>query len=426
MTDRLAHPPHLPVAALVDRQLDQSPAPHAARPGGRGAAVLQLDAVAQRSQRALPHSARRRRARGRSWGPHSAGGSAGWRARRRWSAGSARCCRRRAARRDTAAARRRARARRPSGARGCRARWRRTPSGLLHRVHDPRLGARQRAPVDLDAIARPTSRAGSVTISPSTAHTPFGDQRLGGAPRGDARVGEVLGQAHTERLGLGREPYSGVGPPPARASPARSSRSRSSACSSGVGSQRATSGSSCSERRPNSFRNSVLVRYVTAPNCERPASSIRPRSSSVVAGRVGADAADARDLRARHRLQVGDDRQRLGLRGRERGRARTAEQAPGGVLGGGVGRERVPAAELAQHDPARARARTARRAAPSAARIIGLAGLGRFGQLGRRSAGRARGTAAPRSCSPARRRPRAGECSPLRSVAAAPRRRRSA
>jgi hypothetical protein len=35
--------------------------------------------------------------------------------------------------------------------------------------------------------------------------------------------------------------------------------------------------------------------------------------------RVGADAADAGDLRARDRLQVGDDRERLGLGGRERG-----------------------------------------------------------------------------------------------------------
>ena len=38
-----------------------------------------------------------------------------------------------------------------------------------------------------------------------------------------------------------------------------------------------------SELKPNSFRNWVLVRYRTAPNWERPASSIRPRSSSVAA-----------------------------------------------------------------------------------------------------------------------------------------------
>ena len=79
-------------------------------------------------------------------------------------------------------------------------------------------------------------------------------------------------------------------------------------------------------------------------------------------GRVGADAADAGDLRARDRLQVGDDRERLGLRGAERGDARAAEQPPRRVLGGGVARERPAAAELAQRDARAARARTARRA----------------------------------------------------------------
>jgi len=52
----------------------------------------------------------------------------------------------------------------------------------------------------------------------------------------------------------------GAGPSPARASPARSRRSRSRAVSSGVGSQRDGSGSSSSEPRPNSFRNSGVVR----------------------------------------------------------------------------------------------------------------------------------------------------------------------
>ena len=50
-------------------------------------------------------------------------------------------------------------------------------------------------------------------------------------------------------------------------------------------------------------------------------------------GRVGADAADAGDLRARDGLQVGDDRERLGLRGRQRRGARPGEQAPRGLLG---------------------------------------------------------------------------------------------
>ena len=47
---------------------------------------------------------------------------------------------------------------------------------------------------------------------------------------------------------------------PARSSPARSRRSRSAVCSSGLGSHCAGSGSSSSERRPNSLRNSGVVR----------------------------------------------------------------------------------------------------------------------------------------------------------------------
>ena len=97
-------------------------------------------------------------------------------------------------------------------------------------------------------------------------------------------------------------------------------------------------------------------------------------------GRVGADPADAGDLRARYRLQVGDDRERLGLGGRERGDARAAEQPPRGVLGGGVARERPAAAQLAQPDPA-----TPGRVLLGEQREGGqhgaLAGLGGLGQL---------------------------------------------
>src|SRR5262249_55621817 len=49
-------------------------------------------------------------------------------------------------------------------------------------------------------------------------------------------------------------------------------------------------------------------------------------------GGLGGDAADARDLRPRHRLQVGDDRQALALRLRQRRRARTGQQAARGGL----------------------------------------------------------------------------------------------
>ena len=51
--------------------------------------------------------------------------------------------------------------------------------------------------------------------------------------------------------------------------------------SSGVGSNAAGSGRASSPERPNSFSNSSVVRYITAPKRERPDSSIRPRSSSV-------------------------------------------------------------------------------------------------------------------------------------------------
>src|SRR5688500_11589655 len=48
--------------------------------------------------------------------------------------------------------------------------------------------------------------------------------------------------------------------------------------------------------------------------------------------RLRRHAADARDLGARHRLEVGDDREALGLGLGERRCARAAEQAPGGAL----------------------------------------------------------------------------------------------
>ena len=76
-------------------------------------------------------------------------------------------------------------------------------------------------------------------------------------------------------------------------------------------------------------------------------------------------AADARDLGAADRLQVGDDRERLGLGGRERGRARTGEQAPRGLLGVRVRGEREAAGDPPQHE--------------AAALEVGLELLGRLG-----------------------------------------------
>src|SRR3954451_3035902 len=52
VADRLAHPPYLALAPLVDRELELAPA-DAADPGRRGAAVLELDPVAQPAQRRL-------------------------------------------------------------------------------------------------------------------------------------------------------------------------------------------------------------------------------------------------------------------------------------------------------------------------------------------------------------------------------------
>ena len=51
----------------------------------------------------------------------------------------------------------------------------------------------------------------------------------------------------------------------------------------GRGSHCPGSGRSSTDLRPNSLRNSGVVRYRTAPNCERPDSSISPRSTSALA-----------------------------------------------------------------------------------------------------------------------------------------------
>ena len=56
MPDRLAHPPHLALAALVDRRARARRA-EPAHPRGRGAPVLELDPLAQRPQRPLARPA---------------------------------------------------------------------------------------------------------------------------------------------------------------------------------------------------------------------------------------------------------------------------------------------------------------------------------------------------------------------------------
>ncbi len=67
---------------------------------------------------------------------------------------------------------------------------------LVQRVDDPLLGARERLPVDLDAIALVDVARRVAHELAVDAHAPGDDQRLGGAPRGDAGMGEVLGEAH--------------------------------------------------------------------------------------------------------------------------------------------------------------------------------------------------------------------------------------
>jgi len=54
VTDLLAHPPDLALAALVDRQLERVRG-QAPDPGGRGRTVVELDAVPERAHRPLSH-----------------------------------------------------------------------------------------------------------------------------------------------------------------------------------------------------------------------------------------------------------------------------------------------------------------------------------------------------------------------------------
>ncbi len=66
----------------------------------------------------------------------------------------------------------------------------------MHRVHHARLGATERLAVDLDAVALVHIAGGIPYELAVDAHAPGDDQRLGGPSRGDAGMGEVLGEAH--------------------------------------------------------------------------------------------------------------------------------------------------------------------------------------------------------------------------------------
>ena len=136
------------------------------------------------------------------------------------------------------------------------------------------------------------------------------------------------------------------------ASPARRRRSRSAAASSGLGSHCVMSGSvlggieaeELEEQRRGAVEHGAELR--AARLLDQPAVGQRG------GGGFARHAADAGHLGTGHGLQVGDDRERLGLGGRERGRARTGEQTPRGLLGVRVAGERKPAAEPFEHQAA--------------------------------------------------------------------------
>ena len=160
VADRLAHPPHLAVAALVDRQLELlgAASPRRARPARarrRGEAVLELRRRARsaRSAASLGRAAADARAVGLA-GPRSGDGSS------RFASSPSLVSRisplLSASRRPTGYSRSAARSPRAAthGRAAVRvARGRDDADGLVHGVDDARLGAAERAPVELDALA---------------------------------------------------------------------------------------------------------------------------------------------------------------------------------------------------------------------------------------------------------------------------------
>ncbi len=265
VADRLAHPLDLALAALVDRQLDRVRRdPPDARRGGH--AVVEPHARPQRSQRAGAH---RRARHDRPVGlrrPRTAGASAGARAHRRWSAGSAPSLS--ASSRPTGYRRSSARHERDDRPAAVGVAGGRDDAGrLVQRVHDPFGLAANRPPVHGDVVAlghvarrvgapslRPTvtrparmsSSAARRDATPADAKNfaePHGPAtiecdgsraaRIGsldrlGEPAYRARPGVAVGRAAARRLRRDDEPPARA---PRRARPAacRSRRSRSSA-----------------------------------------------------------------------------------------------------------------------------------------------------------------------------------------------------
>ena len=157
-------------------------APTQAHAGGRGAAILELHPVAQASQALLPdRPAADLRAVGLRHPEARVGQPVGELAvvgQQDQAAAS----RRPAGRPGTGAAPARARARPRSGGRGCRCAVETTPTGLCTAYRTRGSGPRARGRRPPRGSSSPTSRAGSVTISPSTLTRPAADQRLGRAP----------------------------------------------------------------------------------------------------------------------------------------------------------------------------------------------------------------------------------------------------
>ena len=191
MTDRLEHPPHLPVSPLVEDELEPGRAERAARaraPSARRRARLPPRAGAGRRRPARPRPRRRRPSR-----PRSADAPAGARAGRRSSAGARRSCRDRAVPTGTTRTSPPTRSTtvgRPSGSRAVV-----IVSARLVEEHvaEP-LGAdrRGRRP---GRRRRPDERV-ELAASAVDRHAPRLDQLVGAAPRGDAGPREVGVQSH--------------------------------------------------------------------------------------------------------------------------------------------------------------------------------------------------------------------------------------
>ena len=195
-----------------------------------------------------------------------------------------------------------------------------------------------------------------------------GDRRVQGRPRGardERHRAPHPRPRHRRRLRAARrQGLAGDVGALARSSPARSRRSRSAASSSGRGSQAEGSGRSSTDLQPEQLQEQR--RRAVEHGAELRAAGLldQPAVGQRGGRRLGGDAADPGHLGAGDRLQVGDDRQRLGLRGRQRRRARAREQPPRGLLGVRVRGEREPARRPRAARRRGRRARGAARPAP--------------------------------------------------------------